>query len=126
MNTTIIKLVEAHLESIPYSDTDYRTFIQNQIIRLHPQPTNEFGKRRKYNYVPTGPIHISIRPQLWKRYQAFLVSEYKSGKHTMETELALDKMIFKTYKKVGKLYNSVNRHYQKIAEYQNGLNNNKQ
>ena len=126
MKEQIIKIVQSHLDSIPYSDSEYRTFIENRIIRLKPQPRDEFGRTMKYPYISTGPIHISIKPQLLRRYQAFLVSEYKSGKYSMEVELQLDKMINKTYKRVGKLYDRVNKHYQKIADYQNGLNNNKQ
>ena len=111
---TIIKMLEEHLDTIPYSDSEYRVFIQNRIIRLHPQPKNDFGHCMKYRYLPTGPVHISIRPQLLRRYQAFLVSEYKSGRWDLEIEYQLDKMINKTYKRVGKLYERVNKHYEYI------------
>jgi hypothetical protein len=111
---TLIQILEGHLSTIPYDDAVYRAFIQNRIIRLNPQPRNEWGGFVKYKKVPTGPIHISLKPQLLRRYQAFLVSEYKSGKWGSEIEYQLDKMINKTYKRVGKLYERVNKHYEYI------------
>ena len=119
----VIKIVERYLDTIPHWDSDYRTFIQNRIIRLKPQPRNELGHSMKYPYIPFEPIHISKKPIVWKRYQSFLVSEYKWGNHPLEVQLELDKMINKTYKRVGVLYKRVNQYYEKKTQYINSLNN---
>lgn len=115
-------LLYKHLDKVDDRDTDYIIFIQNQIIRLGVQPTKPNGKHMKYPLIRR-TIHISIQPKLWKRYQLFLLTEWKYGIHPTEVLTALDSMIGRTHRKVGKLYTKVNRHYNKIREYKNSINN---
>ena len=118
----VISLIASHLETIPYEEEAYRTFLLNQMMRLGPQPKDENGRTTKYKYgfIPN-KVHISVLPKFWKKYQHFLVTEYKYGYHPEEVDEYLDKLINKSYLKIGKIYNRVNKHYKSISDYKKSL-----
>jgi hypothetical protein len=116
----VIALIASYMETIPYEEEAYRTFLLNQMIRLGPQPTNEDGRSKKYEFIPN-TVHISVLPKFWKKYQHFLVNEYKYGYHPEEVDEYLDKLINKSYLKIGKIYDRVNKHYKSISDYKKSL-----
>lgn len=117
----IIALTYKHYDTIPNSDLDYKIFIMNRIIRLQPQPIDpNTGYRISYQYI-SNTVHCTILPILWKRYQYFLLDEWKNGNHSEEVMAILDSQINRTYKKVGKLYTKVNKRYEEISKYKQSL-----
>ena len=118
----ISELLWRHMDSIEPTDKDYLIFIQNRIIALSPQTVDGLGRREKLPYI-YHIAHPSIVPQLWKRYQFFLLKQYHDEWTPSEVKDRLDSMIAKSYKKVGKYYNRCNKYYQKIKEYQSRINN---
>ena len=117
----VISLIYSHLDSISADELEYRVFLLNKIIRLQPQPKNaETGYTMKYQFIPN-KVHISIKPKFEKRYQYFLLNEYNNGNHSSEVTYMLDKLINRSYKKIGKLYTKVNKHYEGISKYKQSL-----
>jgi hypothetical protein len=117
----VISIIQSHLDSIPAEESDYRTFLMNKIIRLQPQPKNPItGRTTKYQLIHHN-IHISIQPKFERRYQYLLLNEYNGGNHSPEVITLLDRLINRSYKKVGKMYSRVNKHYEKISQYKQSL-----
>ena len=125
----VISLIESQLSTLTPAERDYEVLLLNQIIRLKPQPKDPItGHSMRYAKVfNQHKVHCSLVPKLYLRYQYFLLNEYNGGGHSDEVNTLLDKMINKSYKKIGKLYKNLNKRYSAIAEYKRGLeiNNNK-
>jgi hypothetical protein len=117
----IISLMYKHYDTISESELDYRIFIMNRIIRLQPQPTNpNTGYRIGYSYIPNN-VHCTILPTMWKRYQYFLLDEWKNGNHSDDVRSTLDSLISRTYKKIGKMYTKLNSRYEAISKFKQTL-----
>jgi hypothetical protein len=125
----VISLIQSQVDTLSPSDSDYANLLLNQIVRLRPQPKDPItGHSMRYStaYV-RNKVHCSLVPKMYLRYQYFLLNEYNGGGHSNEVNTLLDKLLNKTYKKIGKLYVNLNKRYSAIAEYKKGLeiNNNK-
>ena len=119
----VISLIQSQVDTLSPSDSDYANLLLNQIVRLRPQPKDPItGHSMRYStaYVHN-KVHCSLVPKLYLRYQYFLLNEYNGGGHSNEVNTLLDKLLNKTYKKIGKLYINLNKRYSAIAEYKKGL-----
>ncbi len=121
----VVSVLKEYLDSLPYDELEYKKFVLNRIIRFLPQKRNLIGRKMKRQKLKLN-IHFSIEPKFWKRYQAFLLTQYHSPCHPESVIAIFDKLINGTYRKIGKLYQNMNSYYEKVRglkEIEQAFNN---